>query len=230
MSDCRILIFLKAPIKGYIKTRLSQSLGENRVLELYRCFVRDVLKKAGSQGDVTLFYYPSDKRRETAAMTGEEFELVVQDGADLGDKMACAFEYEFNKGTTAAILIGTDVPDVPESMLREASEALGEHQAVIGPVGDGGYFLIGFTRAGFTRKVFEGIHWSTPTVFEKTVEILRQNRISYHVLPLWYDVDTGEDYEALVSRLRSGLSQAPHTLKFILDHETHHFDHHSCSE
>ena len=219
MNQTRVIIFLKAPIRGFVKTRLAQTLGDDAALGLYRAFVRDILEKIQFLGDVVLYYTPMGHEAALEDLCGRSFMHILQKGNDLGEKMARAFENEFNRGARNIILMGTDVPDVPEDILKMASQALETHPAVIAPSTDGGYFLIGFTARGFSRTVFEKIPWSTPAVFGKTLEIMNQNRLACHVLPSWTDVDTEEDYKALVQRLRSGRTRAPGTLAWIKTHD-----------
>lgn len=230
MSDCPVIVFFKAPIRGTVKTRLAQDLGKDKTLELYRAFVADVVEKAETVGTVSLFYAPAEHVVEAEKLVGRAGGLIVQMGDDLGEKMAGAFEYEFSRGAVCAILVGTDVPDVPVTLLREACEALEQNQAVIGPVRDGGYFLIGFRADAYSRACFQNIPWSTDRVCEKTLEIMSQNRIDCRVLSPWDDVDTQNDYHALIRRLRTGQTLAPRTWACIRSHEDHSFDHHSCSE
>lgn len=229
-----ILVFLKAPVKSTVKTRLAQSLGDDLTLELYKCFILDVLQKAEKTGELILHYYPVEYEKPVADFVGDYYR-EPQHGSDLGERMAHALCSTFEKGFERVVLIGTDIPDIPVDYLHDAFKVLDENDAVIGPSQDGGYVLIGFNRKGFSQVVFKGIVWSTATVCEKTLEIMDLNRISFHKLPLWYDVDTGEDFNALIQRLESGQATAPHTWDFIQRnqlriHETNHLNHYSSPE
>jgi rSAM/selenodomain-associated transferase 1 len=229
MKSMKIIVFIKAPVMGAVKTRLAATLGNEKTLGVYRCFIRDTLDKAMRLGDVTVCYTPASHARESAECISEFVEQIPQADGDLGEKMFQAFHREFEKGASSVVLMGSDAPDVPVSFLEEACDSLKQFPAVIGPVEDGGYFLIGFTRKGFTRDVFQEIPWSTPVVFEKTLEILKRNRISCHILPPWQDVDTGEDYDALIRRLGSGTTKACHVWEFVRENGHHRIDHHTGS-
>ena len=89
--------------------------------------------------------------------------------------------------------MASDNPDLPKEYLTEALNSLQTNDVVIGPCDDGGYYLIGFTKKGFTPLAFDDIPWSTPGVFNKTYDILQQHRRVTHLLPQWYDIDTYED-------------------------------------
>lgn len=230
MDSTRILLFLKAPVKGMVKTRLALTLGEDNALCLYRAFVLDILDKIKSFKNLILYFTPPEHEPALRELVGRDLPGCLQKGVDLGEKMARAFEEQFGQGAQKVLLMGTDVPDIPVGIIEKAVSALEDHPAVIAPSQDGGYFLIGFTNRGYSRKVFEQIPWSTPQVCEKTLEIMRENRIECHVLPSWADVDTGEDFSALTERLRSKQTRAPHTWAWITRHETGSIHHHSGTE
>ena len=229
-----VVVFLKAPVRSGVKTRLAETLGDDLTLELYRCFVMDILEKAEQAGCLSLCFHPAENEMLVRAFLeqwsrGKTLRWMAQNGGDLGEKMSGAFASEFENGCDKAVLIGSDIPDLPLNFIAEAFEALEHSQAVIGPSTDGGYYLIGFKRSGFSPEFFRGMAWSTPSVCEKTLEIMGKNHINCHMLPFWRDVDTGEDYEALVKRLSSGLTTAPHTWAFIQNHEKNHLGHHPRS-
>lgn len=230
MNTIRMILFLKAPVKGMVKTRLAQTLGDEKTVSLYKAFVLDILDKIRTVGTLVVYFTPPGHEKALRELVGPAPPARFQRGCDLGEKMALAFEDEFDQGATHVLLMGTDVPDVPKNIIEQAASALEAHPSVIAPSSDGGYFLIGFTRQGYVRQVFENIPWSTPSVFQKTLEVLHENRIQCHVLPAWTDVDTGEDLKALTGRLRSGQTRAPHTWTWITHHETGSFHHHSGTE
>jgi len=230
VTHCPLIVFFKAPILGTVKTRLARTLGQDKTLGLYRSFVTDVIEKAGSVGPLSLFYSPAGHPDEAKELAGGAGELIAQSGGDLGEKMAGAFEYEFSRGAACAVLMGTDVPDVPVPLIREACDALEQNQAVIGPVRDGGYFLVGFRADAYSRTFFQNIPWSTDRVCDKTLEIMGKHQIDCHVLSPWDDVDIQADYNALIHRLRTGQTQAPRTWAWIQRHEDLNFNHNSGSE
>lgn len=211
-----LLVFLKAPEPGRVKTRLARSIGASAACELYRCFVLDtlaMLRKAGHRP--ILCYTPARARSALAEWLPGHGPLWVQKGQNLGERMADAFARAFSVQYRRVILMGTDLPGLPPSVIRQAFDALVSHPAVIGPTLDGGYYLIGFTKDGFSPDCFRGIEWSTPEVFRKTLKKLWETGRSYHTLPRLRDIDDGEDLRAFLSRRQDFGHHASHTLAFL---------------
>jgi len=136
---------------------------------------------------------------------------MPQSSGDLGGRMSNAFKDLFARGYKSAIMIGADLPTLPSRYLRAAFAALERRPVVLGPSLDGGYYLIGLRAP--QPELFEGIAWSTNQVLGQTID--RINRLSLEVqcLEPWYDVDTADDLDFLVSHLRllmaSGRSDLP---------------------
>ncbi|HWR72792.1 MAG TPA: TIGR04282 family arsenosugar biosynthesis glycosyltransferase, partial [Nitrospirota bacterium] len=128
-----ILLFIKAPVKGRVKSRLASVLGEDAALELYRSFTLDILDTIDKTGHpCTIFFYPPDSGEAVTAWLGPGRTCLPQEGGDLGLRMANAFATIFNRGASRAILIGSDLPDLPADLLTKAIRSLDDHDAVIG--------------------------------------------------------------------------------------------------
>lgn len=215
-SSSPILLFLKAPLRGGVKTRLAAGLGDDAALELYRSFVDDILETVESSGlSCMVFFYPPDAQNIITEWLGSGRRYLPQEGADLGERMKKAFERVFNKGQDRAIIIGSDMPDLPARFLTVALESLVTHDCAIGPAADGGYYLIGFSKAGFRPSVFDGIAWSTKQVFTETMLRLKHDGAMVHVLPLTRDVDTVDDLRDLFERNRDHPERAPRTMEIL---------------
>ncbi|GBC61841.1 hypothetical protein DENIS_2803 [Desulfonema ishimotonii] len=205
-----VLVFLKWPEKGRVKTRLARDTGPAIALDLYRNFVADTLQMLENGGHQTIIcFHPPHAEERTAGWLGRAYPLWPQTGADLGEKMAAAFSTAFARGAERVLLMGTDIPDLPEAVITEAFASLEQHPVTIGPAWDGGYYLIGFHSDGFTPAVFRDIPWSTGSVFQKTLAILKRRGLSPHLLPRWRDIDTGEDLAAFMAANPPGA--APNT-------------------
>lgn len=197
-----IILFVRFPERGTVKTRLAEDIGEEHARILYQCFVLDFLETA-SRGDrfLRICYYPPESGEGMKEWLGGGYSYMPQQGRNLGERMKNAIEEVFRQGCSHTILTGSDIPDIPPDLMETAC-ASSRHDAVIGPSRDGGYYLIGFRKEAFLPEIFEGIEWGTDRVFAKTMEIFAGRQYDVSVLPLWQDVDRLEDLNALYARNR----------------------------
>ncbi|MGD8366371.1 MAG: TIGR04282 family arsenosugar biosynthesis glycosyltransferase [Desulfobacterales bacterium] len=218
MSDCTsdcVIVFLRAPDRGYVKTRLARKLGHQAATDLYRCFVEDLLGMLGSTGyPVRLCYTPPDAAARLASWLGPAYPMMPQKGADLGDRMADAFLRVFSGGVERALLVGTDVPDLPAERIFSGFAALRHFPAVLGPVKDGGYCLIGFRADGFSTDVFAGLPWGSEGVLQQTLGAFSRRGQTPRLLESWQDIDTLEDLAAFWKRVGK-TAAAPATTTYL---------------
>ena len=215
-QDALILFFIKYPEPGEVKTRLAETIGSEKAVQLYRNFILDLLAKLESTRlHFAICFYPEQKKALLMEWLGEGYEYIPQKGVDLGERMAAAFLDAFAGGYRRVILMGGDFPDLPRPFFEKALGALNTHDAVIGPAIDGGYYLIGFNQETFFRQAFEGIHWSTEGVFRQTLSILKAYRRRVYVLPAWNDIDTIEDLRHLIERSEDSGFTSSRTMSFL---------------
>lgn len=196
-----ILLFVKSPIEGQVKTRLAARLGHETARRLYESFVLDTLEIVNALDiHVRICFLPADAENEFKQWLGTEYEYFPQAGRDLGQRMRNAFSEAFDDGLNEVVVIGSDIPDLPAEYLEQAFTALGDSDVVLGPSSDGGYYLIGFSRDSFIPEAFDNISWSTADVLEQTKEILNRQVRRTHMLPQWNDIDTAEDLQLLIER------------------------------
>ncbi len=122
--------------------------------------------------------------------------LIDQVGADLGARMNQAFQRLFAQGYRQVVLIGTDVPTLPLDHFKQALLALENHDLVLGPALDGGYYLIGLKR--MAPELFVDMPWSTDQVLRLTQEKAATIGLKASLIQPWRDVDTLADLEALI--------------------------------
>ncbi|HMK61810.1 MAG TPA: TIGR04282 family arsenosugar biosynthesis glycosyltransferase [Dissulfurispiraceae bacterium] len=214
-ADC-LIVFVKWPERGKVKTRLSAEIGEDITRELYKCFVEDAIDIANkSSCELLIAYWPDEAEERVVAWLGKKKKYLLQTGRDLGEKMKNAFERAFENGCLRAVLIGSDFPDLPVSIIEEAFSALDSKPAVIGPAKDGGYYLIGFKKDHLMNGIFEGISWGSPDVFEKTMSVFEREGVDVHLLPSWWDIDRLEDLAGFIVRNSSKPSLQSRTLTYI---------------
>lgn len=205
-----------------VKTRLASSIGDEIALDLYRCFVRDSMEMMIRTGyPHVVCFHPPDSRNKIAQWLGDTHVLLPQIGDNLGERMKNAFLEVFSKGYRYALLIGSDSPDLPGTLMNKAFSSLRDHSAVIGPSFDGGYYLIGFRANAFLPEVFDGIPWSKPDVFLRTHCILQEKGFLTHILPQWRDIDTYDDLRELYANNRDSSFAGSATMRYIAQHRYH---------
>ena len=189
-----VIIFLKAPIKGFVKTRLACKIGDEAALRIYRRFVVNTLEMLAQTGHTVRAYsYPASEKEKAQELLGHHIPLFPQKGNHLGERMKNAINDTFTEGFDKAILIGTDIPDLNSDIINDAVIGLNEYPAVIGPSMDGGYYLIGFNPSGFLPDVFNNMPWGTNEVFSKTTNYFAERNIRIRILTECRDIDTYED-------------------------------------
>jgi rSAM/selenodomain-associated transferase 1 len=202
-STERIILFLKTFQAGRVKTRLASSLGDQRALKIYTALVAELLTGIQPIRDKVIPYFNEtpqvDDLPSTIAALLDQNRIRVQRGDELGVRMSNAFQEVFSTGAKRAVLIGSDVPRIDSDLLKVYLEALHSSPMVLGPAGDGGYYLIGFQRDCFDPTLFSGIEWSTERVCEQTLEKARSRGLSCYVGRQLQDVDTVHDLEYLLS-------------------------------
>lgn len=199
-----LIIFAKEPRPGQVKTRLSPPLSPQDTAQLYHNFLLDILEEMGQIPDLrlALAFSPPQAQRFFQGLAPPGSDLFPQEGKDLGERMARAFDRGFEAGFGPILLRGSDTPDLPATVVSEAREALasGKAQVVLGPATDGGYYLVGLTQP--QPALFQGPAWSGPTVMKDTLKLTRQQGLKVHLLPSWSDIDTYADLLAFLRRAR----------------------------
>ncbi len=193
MNDRALILFLKKPEKGKVKTRLAQTLGDELVLELYNQFVADILETCGEVDADTIIALSFENGQIDEPGFSDEFKCIEQRGKDLGERMYNALMETADLGYKDIVLIGSDIPDIPVGLIQDAFDKLHSSDVVLGPSKDGGYYLIGFNRDKLNPAVFDGIIWSTPRVLDSTVEVLKTLGFAWNFLIPWLDIDDLND-------------------------------------
>jgi rSAM/selenodomain-associated transferase 1 len=189
-----LFVFLRFPRPGKVKTRLAQSLGEKRAARFYRICADAILSEISRLSDkVERYIFCADKTDEPEIRhwAGPGFNFAVQEGESLGQRLENAFSSVLNNGVQKAIAVASDVPDLSADILNEAIQALDEHDIVIGPCYDGGYYLLGMKR--LHHELFDGISWSTEQVYQQTLATTGKSRLTVHQLQTLIDIDTEAD-------------------------------------
>ncbi len=194
MEDRCVLFFIKNPEKAKVKTRLASAVGERAAVKLYRQFLLEMLSTL-NRGTFLFYIYfqPHNSLNDLKNWLGEDYLYMPQIGENLGERMKNAFIEAFAMKFKRVLLIGSDIPDLPLEFIDTAFEYLNHGEVVIGPSVDGGYYLIGFRNDMFLPRTFEKIPWSTDKVFNETMKILENEKLTVYALEPLRDIDTVED-------------------------------------
>ena len=205
MAVDRLLIYGKAPVAGRVKTRLTPPLPPDEAAAAYEACLRDVVKLcARERARVELWYHAEGRADDYFANEFPHLTLQRQSDGDLGAKMKDSFERSFADGAQHVLIVGSDIPTLPETILNSALDHVHDAEMVIGPTLDGGYYLVGINVDAWPRAqgIFDDVEWSTDAVFRATAARAEQARVDARILPGWYDVDTME-------QLRQALIDTP---------------------
>ena len=195
-SECLLIVFVRAPRAGAVKTRLAQKIGASAACDAYQKLVRAVLNRIDSIRAVQLRYSPDDAESEVRPWLRPSWTLSPQGSGDLGERLTRAFAESFAGGANRVVIIGSDCPWLTGGDVEEAWNDLETHDLVVGPARDGGYWLIGLREP--KPELFSGISWSTATVLEQTLAQARAGGLRFHLLRELRDVDTLGDWYAFL--------------------------------
>jgi rSAM/selenodomain-associated transferase 1 len=191
-------VFVKAPAPGRVKTRLATEVGVHRAAEIYRDLGRRVVSACAGSGHDTVVWFAPPEARSAVREWLKGLSVAAfraQLSSPLGVRLDAAFRQHFDEGARRVIMIGSDCPGVDAVLVSRALPMLDEHDLVLGPAHDGGYYLIGLRAPA--PHLFQGIAWSTEAVLEQTLARARQLGLSAALLPTLRDVDTASDARAL---------------------------------
>jgi len=188
----RLIVFVKAPRLGMVKTRIAKTEGDESALMIYRVLVETVLNHLTSFPHVELRFTPDDAANEIERWRQPGWLLHPQGTGDLGARMERAFAQSFSAGARHVVIIGSDCPHATGNDVQAAFAALSQNDLVLGPATDGGYWLIGLSRP--QPSLFTEMTWSTDTVLTATMAHARTAGLRVHLLRELADVDTAEDW------------------------------------
>ena len=210
------VIFTREPVAGSTKTRLMPYYTAEQCAELHRCFLRDLACEMKGRGFDIVVSYTGGEPLFLKETFGRKACYIEQRGDDLGMKMENAFRDMFAMGYERVVLTGSDIPELESETIVTAFAMLSSCDIVIGPTTDGGYYLLGMKEPhheAFGVKTYGGT-----TVFEETVNSIRETGAEISIVDEYNDIDTKEDLADLRRRIAedAGLRRS-HTARFIFD-------------
>ncbi|MBI1912791.1 MAG: TIGR04282 family arsenosugar biosynthesis glycosyltransferase [Deltaproteobacteria bacterium] len=209
MNTNAVIIMMKAPRPGDVKTRLVPPLSHEEAAELYKCFLADTFSNARKAKGVDIFasYAPLAQGDDIEGFIPEDIASFPQEGDGLGERICNSFRYLFAKGYKKVCLIGSDSPDMPGYFITESFDLLeGETRLVLGPADDGGYYLVAMN--GLSNAPFINIPWSTNKVLEETIKRVKESALNFKLLNPWYDIDIPFDLPLLKDNPNAPASSA----------------------
>jgi len=209
-GGAHILLFARYPVPGKAKTRLIPEIGEATAARVHRRMTEHAAAAVRACGDVeATVCFTGARRKDFRAWLGPAFRYHRQSSGGLGERLRSAFEAAFGKGAEMVLAAGSDAPDMTAAVLRQALEALFDHDAVIGPAADGGYYLIGMRRP--LPEVFRSIDWGTDRVYSQTAASFMRHGLSFAELGVLNDIDRPEDLPLVRNRpaFRDAFSGSP---------------------
>jgi len=215
-----LIVFVRAPVEGTVKTRLQPEISPTQSLALYRAVVDDLLSRLQDlkHVEIFIFFSPEEKAQSVADWLGREYTYSPQPGEDLGDRMSGAIVQTL-RNCGRVLLIGSDIPDLGGETIRDAFTRLDSSDIVIGPSEDGGYYLIGMKQT--VPELFIDMVWSEKTVFSKSLERARKLGLRVSVIETMRDIDTFEDVLAVWQSIREnrkvGKTKYPNLFKVLAD-------------
>jgi uncharacterized protein len=225
IAACGIAVMAKASIPGRTKTRLVPPLTFEEAAQCNTAFLRDIAESilaASAQASIAgnMAFGPPQSKPFFREILPPEIGLIDAWYPDFGDCLFAAITGLFKCGHRSAVVLNSDSPTLPTSLLVETAQALSRpgDRVVLGPAHDGGYYLLGLKDAH--RRMFEDIAWSTEHVARQTLDRAAELGLAVHVLPTWYDVDDVSALRMLQAELFEGGSFAP-DLRPIRPRHTH---------
>lgn len=204
--DACVIVFVKNPVPGQVKTRLTPHLSPEQAASLYKAFLVDWCNALSTISTVhrVIAYTPPEGLDSLQTLIGEDPVYIPQQGVSLGERLMTAARWACDQGYAKFLFVGSDSPTLPIQYVERALDLLESRDVVIGPSVDGGYYLIGFSKHGASLSIptiFEEITWSTDVVFQQTLRKIQRINARLGLLPPWYDVDTSTGLQLLQDHL-----------------------------
>jgi len=198
-EDNALIIFIKTPIPGKVKTRLAAATGDKLAAKLYKAFIMDTIKTCNNIHSSKYIFFDGDYP-DNFIRIPENYTIIEQSDGNIGNRMYNALLGVSSFGHSKIILIGSDIPDLPEKYINEAYILLDQNDAVIGPSNDGGYYLIGLKNNVIQNYLFTDIHWSSDKVMSETIQKLNHSGKKFSLIKSCSDIDNISDLRAYYSR------------------------------
>ena len=212
LHDCALVIMAKAPCAGRVKTRLEPAVPPDALVALYRCLIEDTVALARQAGGPRIAVVcPCGDGADVARWL--DVEVVEQEGDGLAAGLDSVFRLFVGDGCRRVIAFNGDTPHLPPDTLTGAFTLLARHDLVVGPTEDGGYYLVGTTRAHGGLFAADGL--GTGGALRALLARAAERGLGVALTEAWYDVDEGSDLARLGLELRRTPARAPRTAAWL---------------
>ncbi len=187
MTEKNLIIFVKNPVEGKVKTRLAATIGNKNALIIYQALLnhtKDLVLKI----DAKRYLFYDQKIEVNDSWKSELFIKKEQSDGDLGLRMMNAFSEVIDNEITKTIIIGSDCIELNSEIVEYAFQCLDSNDVVIGPAEDGGYYLLGMK--SLHKNLFIDKSWSTEFLLKETIHTVEKEKLSFKLLPTLSDVDS----------------------------------------
>lgn len=187
-----LIIFVRHPELGKVKTRLAKVIGDEQALAVYNLLLSHT-RQISIPLNCRKFIYYTDQVIEHDIWTFPGYTKRQQFGEELGARMSNAFKELFEQGFKRVMIIGSDCYKLQTHVLEQAIDALNDNDVVVGPTFDGGYYLLGSNQ--YIPELFTEKDWSTDQVATQTISTISQLKMNHSLLEKLHDVDEAADLE-----------------------------------
>ena len=198
-----LIVFVRYPQKGKVKTRLAATIGNGKATEIYKAAAENIINEIKTVPNCNkyIFYSIKEEKDLIKKWLGKGFYYVHQEGNYLGERMQNAFGIVLGHGAEKAIILGTDIPEITSDTISNAITVLENSDTVIGPSNDGGYYLLGMKK--FHSNLFENIEYSTSTVLNETIKKIKSAKLKNSTLNILHDIDIEDDLKYCLTNMKN---------------------------
>ncbi|HSE83019.1 MAG TPA: TIGR04282 family arsenosugar biosynthesis glycosyltransferase, partial [Thermodesulfobacteriota bacterium] len=188
-----LIIFVKYPEPGKVKTRLAAVIGKEKAAQIYKKMAETVISNVSRSGEyrTVIFFDPPERKKDFEKWIGNGYMMLPQEGESLGERIIKAFDKAFSLGAERAVIIGTDCVEISDELVSQAFGTLATVDVVLGPAEDGGYYLLGLKK--LIHEIFNEINWGTNLVLNQTLEKVKKEGLKFQLLKTLKDIDTVND-------------------------------------
>ena len=198
MLSPRVIVFLRAPELGKVKTRLAATLGAESALAIHRHLLELTLATLSPLRKVTLRVTPDAAAESVSWPVQPGWTVLPQGEGDLGERLERAVAESFAVDSRPVVIVGCDCPELTAADVAEAGRLLAVHDVVFGPATDGGYWLIALRRP--VPELFRDLAWGTERVLTQSLAAAKTAGFTAGLLRELPDVDTEADWRAWRAR------------------------------